>query len=262
MDNYENLLTELRPDGILLLTINRPKSYNALNKATLDELSSVLDDAKSEAAVRAVLLTGAGPKAFIAGADITEFLALPPEASLSFAERGQQVLSQLETMPKPVLAVINGFALGGGCEVAMACHVRVASETASFGQPEVKLGIIPGYGGTQRLTRLVGRGKALEMMLTGAPVPAAEAYRLGLVNYVVPAAELLPFSLGLLGQMLAMAPIALSKVIEAVNASAADNEAHGYAAEARAFADCCQSADFREGTTAFVEKRLPVFQGK
>ena len=262
MNTYSNILTELRPDGIFLLTINRPKSYNALNKNTLDELSNILDDVRNNAAVKAVLFTGTGPKAFIAGADINEFLELPPEASQAFAERGQQVLGQLENMHKPVLAAINGFALGGGCEVAMACHVRVASEQASFGQPEVRLGIIPGYGGTQRLTRLVGRGKALEMMLTGAPVSAAEAYRLGLVNYVVAAEQLMPFSLNLLAQMLDRAPIALGKVIEAVNACSEVDQAHGYAAEARAFAACCQSADFQEGARAFIAKRPPVFSGE
>lgn len=262
MDTYLNILTELRPDGILVLTINRPAQYNALNEATLNELSAVLEKAHATTAVKAVLLTGAGPKSFIAGADINEFLQLAPAASQAFAERGQQVLRQLEEMPKPVVAAINGFALGGGCEVAMACHVRIASELASLGQPEVKLGIIPGYGGTQRLTRLVGRGKALEMMLTGRPIAAAEAHRLGLVNHVVAPDQLLPFSLEIISQMLAHAPIALAQVIQAVNASAASDEAAGYAAEAAAFAVCCQSDDFQEGARAFIEKRPPVFRGQ
>ena len=262
MDTYTNLLAETRPDGIMLLTVNRPAQHNALNKVTLDELSAALTAAREEATVKAVLLTGTGPKAFIAGADITEFVGMSADDSQAFAERGQQVLGQLETLPKPVLAAINGFALGGGCEVAMACHLRVASESASLGQPEVKLGIIPGYGGTQRLTRLVGRGKALELMLTGAPVSAAEALRLGLVNHVVPANQVLPFSINLIKQMLHWAPIALAKVIEAVNAIGGTDEAAGYAAEVQAFADCCNTEDFREGANAFVEKRVPEFKGK
>lgn len=262
MDDYFNILAKLRSDGVLVLTINRPAQHNALNVATLNELSAVLEKAHATAGVKAVLLTGAGPKSFIAGADINEFLQLAPAASQAFAERGQQVLRQLEEMPKPVVAAINGFALGGGCEVAMACHVRIASEVASFGQPEVKLGIIPGYGGTQRLTRLVGRGKALEMMLTGQPVSAAEAHRLGLVNHVVASERLLSFSLEIIGQMLVHAPIALAQVIRAVHAAGGADEVAGYAAEAAAFSVCCQSNDFREGTQAFVQKRPPVFQGQ
>jgi enoyl-CoA hydratase len=262
MENYTNLLTELHPDGILVVTVNRPAQYNALNISALNELSAVLAEAAREDRVKAVLLTGAGPKSFIAGADISEFLSLSPTESRQFAERGQAVLFQIEHLSKPVVAAINGFALGGGCEVAMACHLRVASEEARLGQPEVKLGIIPGYGGTQRLTKLVGKGKALEMMLTGNPITAAEAYRIGLVNYVQPAELLLEFCLDLIRQMIDKAPIALAKVIEAVNASLALDETAGYAAEASAFEACCQSADFREGTSAFVEKRRPMFTGR
>lgn len=262
MKSYLNLLTELHPDGILVVTVNRPAQLNALNIVTLNELSAVMAEAQHEATVKAILLTGAGPKSFIAGADINEFLSLGTAESRQFAERGQEVLFQIEHSAKPVVAAINGFALGGGCEVAMACHLRVASEEARLGQPEVKLGIIPGYGGTQRLTKLVGKGKALEMMLTGNPITAAEAYRIGLVNYVQPAGQLLEFSLGLIRQMLDKAPIALAKVIEAVNASLALDEVAGYAAEAAAFEICCQSNDFREGTTAFVEKRRPAFTGR
>ena len=262
MENYSNLLTELLPDGILVITINRPAQLNALNITTLNELSAIMAEARDAAAVKAVLLTGAGPKSFIAGADINEFLTLSPAESRQFAERGQEVLFQMERLPKPLVAAINGFALGGGCEVAMACHLRVASEEARLGQPEVKLGINPGYGGTQRLTKLVGKGKALEMMLTGNPITAAEAYRIGLVNYVQPAEQLLEFCLGLIRQMIDKAPIALAKVIEAVNASLALDEVAGYAVEADAFEACCQSSDFREGASAFVEKRRPVFTGR
>ncbi|WP_426060752.1 enoyl-CoA hydratase/isomerase family protein [Hymenobacter sp. B1770] len=261
MTNTSTILAELRLDGILCLTINRIAQLNALSIATMNELEMLLKQAQEEEQVRAILLTGAGEKAFVAGADIGEFTQLDASESRSFAQRGQRILRQLEAMSVPVLAAINGFALGGGCELALACHLRVASEKASLGLPEVKLGIIPGYGGTQRLTQLVGRGKALELMLTGNPVPAAEALRIGLVNHVVSADQLLPFSLGILQQIVARAPIALAKVIEAV-AAAQDGNAEGYNVEARGFESCCHSADFREGVAAFLEKRPAAFDGR
>ncbi|SHL53874.1 enoyl-CoA hydratase/isomerase family protein [Hymenobacter psychrotolerans] len=253
---------ELRADGILALTINRPAQYNALNIATLTELESILLEAKQQPQVRALLLTGAGDKAFVAGADINEFQQVKPEESRFFAERGQRVLQLLEDMPIPVVAAINGFALGGGCELALACHIRIACEHAQLGLPEVKLGIIPGYGGTQRLTHLVGKGKALELMLTGNPIGAEEALRIGLVNRVVPAAELLSVSIKLLQQMLERAPRALRGVLQAVAATQQGSLQDGYTAEAVAFEACCQTQDFREGVQAFLEKRPARFSSQ
>ncbi|RZK32606.1 MAG: enoyl-CoA hydratase [Hymenobacter sp.] len=251
--------SEARPDGILVITVNSPAKYNALSIQALHELEEQLDEARQNQAIRALLLTGAGEKAFVAGADIGEFKEMPSSESRAFAEAGQRVLEKLEAMPIPVVAAVNGFALGGGCELALACHLRVASINAQFGLPEVKLGIIPGYGGTQRLTQLVGRGKALELILTGNPIGAEEAQRIGLVNHVVPLAELLPFSLQLLGQMVARAPRALASALAAV---AAQGKPDGYQVEAAAFEACCQTEDFREGVAAFLEKRPPVFTGR
>jgi enoyl-CoA hydratase len=259
---FENLLYDLEESsGILVITFNRPAKLNALNIATVAELARAIQEAESDLAVRGIIVTGNGEKAFVAGADIAEFIELAPGAARHFAERGQETLFLLERCTKPVVAAVNGFALGGGCELAMACHVRVASENARFGQPEVQLGIIPGYGGTQRLVQLVGKGKALELMMTGDQVKADEALRLGLVNHVVSLSELLPFSKALLGRILSKAPIAVSNVIKSVEAhfSAA---ASGYVAEASLFAKCCQTQDFREGAAAFLQKRPAQFQGK
>ncbi|MDJ0364553.1 enoyl-CoA hydratase-related protein [Hymenobacter sp. H14-R3] len=261
MDSLTSLQTKLRPDGILVLTMNREAQYNAMTISMVEELESALTQARANADVRAILVTGAGEKAFVAGADIKEFQQLTPAESRAFAERGQRVLQQLEDMPVPVLAAVNGFALGGGCELALACHLRVASDHAQIGLPEVKLGIIPGYGGTQRLTRLVGKGRALELMLTGNPISAAEAWRMGLVNHIVPPADLMPKSLELLGYMLQRAPKALAGVLEAA-AAAYQGVTEGYAAEANAFVSCCHTDDFREGVVAFVAKRAPIFSGK
>ena len=250
---------ETRPDGIRVLTVNSPAKYNALSLQALRELEEQLDEVHQSQQVRALLLTGAGEKAFVAGADIEEFKGLDPADSRTFAETGQRVLGKLEAMPIPVVAAVNGFALGGGCELALACHIRVASTNAQLGLPEVKLGIIPGYGGTQRLTQLVGRGKALELILTGNSIAADEAQRIGLVNHVVPLAELLPFSLQLLAQMVARAPQALTNALKAV---AAQGQLDGYEVEAAAFEACCQTEDFREGVTAFLAKRPPAFTGR
>lgn len=260
MNSTSFIQVDLRSDGILLLTVDRAAQYNALNIATLEQLEQLLMEARNHQGVRALLLTGAGSKAFVAGADINEFKLLAPAESRAFAERGQRVLHLLEGMPMPVVAAINGFALGGGCELALACHLRIASENAQLGLPEVKLGIIPGYGGTQRLTQLVGKGCALELMLTGNPIKADEAMRIGLVNRVVPAEQLLPACLELLTIMLERAPLALTKVLEAAAAAELGGDA-GYQTEAVAFEACCQSADFREGVDAFVEKRKPAFKG-
>lgn len=251
--------SETLPNGIRVLTVNSPAKYNALSIQALHELEVQLDDARQNQEIRGLLLTGAGEKAFVAGADIEEFKGLASSASRSFAETGQRVLGKMESMPIPVMAAINGFALGGGCELALACHIRVASTSAQLGLPEVKLGIIPGYGGTQRLTQLVGRGRALELILTGNPIKADEAHRIGLVNHVVPLEELIPFSLKLLTQMTARAPIALASALAAV---AAQGQPDGYQVEAVSFEACCQTEDFREGVAAFLEKRTPSFTGR
>ncbi len=261
MTAYENLLLDRDADGILTITFNRVTALNALNKVTLEELARAVGEATADPAVRALLLTGAGPKAFVAGADIAEFSLLDDSTAQTFARRGQYVLSLLENCPKPTLAAVNGFALGGGCELAMACHLRVAAENARFGQPEVNLGIIPGYGGTQRLTQLVGKGRALELMLTADMVNAADALRYGLVNHVVAPEQLIEFSKTLLKKILTKAPLAVRHVIDSVNA-VADEKRDGYAAEAENFAYCCASEDFVEGPKAFLEKRPAHFTGK
>ncbi|RZK26465.1 MAG: enoyl-CoA hydratase, partial [Hymenobacter sp.] len=208
--SFENLLYDLdATSGILTITLNRPTKLNALNAATIEELGQAIDQARADAAVRGVLLTGSGEKAFVAGADIAELAALDGPGAQDAAARGQAVFRRFETSPKPVVAAVNGFALGGGCELAMACHLRVASENARFGQPEVNLGLLPGYGGTQRLVQLVGKGKALELLLTADQLKAEEALRLGLVNHVVPQAELLNFCKALLSKIISKAPIAV-----------------------------------------------------
>ncbi|MFD1467330.1 enoyl-CoA hydratase/isomerase family protein [Hymenobacter caeli] len=259
---YDNLLYALdAATGILTLTVNRPAKLNALSGATIGELHDATRRALADAAVRGILLTGSGEKAFVAGADIAELAALTAEQAQGASARGQAAFALLENSPKPVVAAVNGFALGGGCELALACHLRVASDNARFGLPEVSLGLLPGYGGTQRLPRLVGRGKALELMLTTDQVKADEALRLGLVNHVVPQAELLGFCRQLLGKMLRQGPAALGLVIESVNAGYAPGQ-DGYAVEAAAFGRAFQTADFKEGTRAFVEKRPAVFTGK
>ena len=211
--------------------------------------------------MRAILLTGSGEKAFVAGADIAELAALTPAQAQDAAQRGQTAFARLENSTKPVLAAVNGFALGGGCELAMACHMRVAADNARFGQPEVNLGLLPGYGGTQRLPQLIGKGKAIELLLTADVLKADEALRLGLVNHVVPLAELLPFCQQLLTKILGKAPLAVGMVLECVHAHYA-KDADGYETEAKAFGRAFESDDFREGTTAFVEKRPAVFTGK
>ncbi|MCC3159960.1 enoyl-CoA hydratase/isomerase family protein [Hymenobacter sp. 15J16-1T3B] len=257
----ENLALDLTDNGILVITLNRPSKLNALNAATIEDIGRAMQSALDNPQVRGVILTGAGDKAFVAGADIAELAALDELQARRAAERGQEVFCTIEESTKPVIAAVNGFALGGGCELAMACHFRVASDNARFGQPEVNLGLIPGYGGTQRLTQLVGKGKALELMMTADMIKADEALRLGLVNHVVPQAELLGFCQQLLGRILTKAPLAVGLVIDSVNAYF-DKERHGYQTEANAFARCFASDDFREGTQAFLEKRPAAFTGK
>ncbi|QDA60614.1 enoyl-CoA hydratase/isomerase family protein [Hymenobacter jejuensis] len=261
MASYENLLLALdSATGILTITLNRPIKLNALNAATIEEIRQSFQEALDDAAVRGIILTGSGEKAFVAGADIAELADLNEIAGRRVAERGQEAFCMIEESTKPVIAAVNGFALGGGCELAMACHLRVASENARFGQPEVNLGLIPGYGGTQRLTQLVGKAKALELMMTGDQIKADEAHRLGLANHVVPAAELLPFCEQLLKRILSKAPLAIGMVIDCVNAYY-DEEKHGYQTEANSFSRCFGSEDFREGTQAFLEKRPAAFKG-
>jgi len=248
-------------DRIATVTVNRPDKLNALNDAVLDELDRAADEIRDRADVGGAILTGAGAKAFVAGADIAELVKQGPFDGKARALRGQAVLRKLETCPKPVVAAVNGFALGGGCELAMACHVRIAAEHAKFGQPEVKLGITPGFGGTQRLPRLVGKGRALEMILSGQMIDAAEAFRIGLVNRVVPAAELLPTCEKLVRTILAQGPLAVALCIEAVDRGLDIGLGDGLLLEANHFGLAAASADMREGMRAFLEKRDAKFTG-
>ena len=259
---YSAILFQVEESGIALITVNRPEKLNALSSVVIGELGEAFARVASDPAIRAAIVTGAGEKAFVAGADIRELAELSAyEARVSML-RGQAVLRQLETCGKPSVAAVNGFALGGGLELAMACTVRFASENAKLGQPEVKLGIIPGYGGTQRLPRLVGRGRALELLLAGDPIPAAEAYRIGLVNAVVPQAELLEHCRTWMVKVLANGPLALALVLDAVDTGLACGLEEGLRHEAAAFAVATATEDRREGMRAFLEKRRAVFTGK
>lgn len=258
---YNTLLTDLQ-EGTMVITINRPDKLNALNKDVIEELGKAMDEVYNNAEIKTVILTGAGEKAFVAGADISEFTALDAAGGEALARKGQElVFDKIENCPKPVIAAVNGFALGGGCELAMACHFRIASENAKFGQPEVNLGLIPGYGGTQRLTQLIGKGKAMELMMTGDMAGAAEAKELGLVNHVLPLAELLGKAKEICQKIQGKAPIAVTNVIYCVN-EAARGESSGFANEIRRFGTCFSTEDMREGTGAFLEKRKAIFKGK
>jgi enoyl-CoA hydratase len=259
---YSHILFDVSEAGIALLTVNRPEKLNALSSAVIGELGEAFDRVATDPAVRAVIVTGAGEKAFVAGADISELAALSAYEARGFSQRGQEVFRALETCGKPSVAAVNGFALGGGLELAMACTVRFASENAKLGQPEVKLGIIPGYGGTQRLPRLVGRGRALELLLSGDPIPAAEAHRIGLVNAVTTQAELQDFSRAWLAKVLANGPLALGLVMEAVDTGLGCALDEGLRFEASAFAVSSATEDRKEGTRAFLEKRRAAFTGK
>jgi enoyl-CoA hydratase len=248
-------------DRIATITVNRPDKLNALNDATMAELGRAVEHTRADEGIGGVIVTGAG-RAFVAGADISELREKSATDAYALARRGQEVFRRIETSPKPTIAAVNGFALGGGCELAMACHIRIASEGAKFGQPEVKLGVIPGYGGTQRLTRLIGRGRALQLLLTGEMVDAAEAYRLGLVNRVVPAAEsVVDAARAMLQAMLVNGPLALAHCIDAVNRGAEISMDEALALEAAAFGLLTSTQDMREGTSAFLEKRAPKFHG-
>jgi len=258
---FENLLYEKR-NGIGYVAVNRPEKLNALNRKTMDELHDCFQEIERDDEVRAVILTGAGEKAFVGGADINELAVQTPVEGKELSRRGQKILDLIEQLGKPVIAAVNGYALGGGCELALACTIRIASENARLGQPEVKLGLIPGYAGTQRLPRLVGRGRALEMVLSGEPVSAAEAYRIGLVNQVVPAQDLMATAEKLAQKILANAPLAVKFALEAVNHGLEMTQAEGQFLEANLFGLCCTTADMQEGTRAFLEKRLARFTGK
>jgi enoyl-CoA hydratase len=258
---YKNLLLNIK-DRILYITINRESKLNALNKETLSELNVAVTDSSQDSSVGGIIITGAGPKAFVAGADIEEFSNFNSAEGKILAREGQtKVFDMIQNSSKPVIAAINGFALGGGLELALACHIRVASSNAKLGLPEVSLGLIPGYGGTQRLTQLVGRGKALEMILTADMISAEEAYRVGLVNYVVAADELLPKAQELLQKIMSRSPLAVAAAIRAVNAGLTDG-VNGYDAEIQEFSNCFGTDDYREGVVAFKEKRKPVFGKK
>ncbi|PYP90728.1 MAG: enoyl-CoA hydratase [Candidatus Angelobacter sp. Gp1-AA117] len=257
----ENVRLE-KKNKIAYVTIDRPKVLNALNMATMQELHQVFAELKDDKEIRVVILTGGGEKAFVAGADINELAKNDAVQAKAYTHRGQAVLDLIENLGKPVIACVNGFALGGGCEIAMACTMRLASENAKFGQPEVKLGIIPGYGGTQRLPRLVGTGLAMQMVLTGEMISAQEAHRIGLVNEVVPAGRLIPRAEEIAGKIIGMAPLAIQYCMEAVNQGMNMTLQEGLFLEATLFGVCCATEDKKEGTTAFLEKRAANFQGK
>jgi enoyl-CoA hydratase len=257
----DNVLYEKR-SGIAYVTLNRPKVMNALNSSTWNDLRTAFDNARDDAAVRGVILTGAGDTAFIAGADISELAhasAIEAERSSRF---GQQVLDLIENLGKPVIAAVNGFALGGGCETAMACTIRIAVEHAKFGQPEVKLGLLPGGGGTQRLPRLVGKGRALQLILSGGMISAQEAWRIGLINEIVQPADLIQRAEAILQEIAANAPIAIKYSLEAVNQGMDTSQSKGFALEASYFGLCAGTEDKKEGTSAFLEKRAPHFHGR
>ena len=255
---YNTLLTSLE-NGIFIVTVNRPDKLNALNKNVMEDLDAVMGEVESNTAIKAVIITGAGQKAFVAGADISEFVGLNNEEGKALAKKGQDIFFRIENCTKPIVAAVNGFALGGGCELAMACHFRVASDNAKFGQPEVNLGLIPGYGGTQRLVQLIGKGRALELIMTGNMIDASIALEYDLVNHVVPQDDLLPKAKMILEQIVAKAPLAIAKCITAANA-VFSNE-NGYEVELKSFGDCFNTNDMKEGTSAFLEKRKPQFKG-
>ena len=258
--NYTTLLTQLE-NGILTVTINRPDKLNALNKDVFTDLDNLMNEVYSSTSIQSVIITGAGTKAFVAGADITEFGGLSKDDAKQLAKRGQDIFTKIENSPKPIIACVNGFALGGGCELAMACHFRIASENAKFGQPEVNLGLIPGYGATQRLVQLIGKGRAIELLISGNMIDASTALQYGLVNNVVPQEELLSKAQNLLILINTKAPLAVAACIKAANA-VWDETQNGYRVEIDEFGNCFDTQDMKEGTTAFLEKRKAVFTGK
>jgi enoyl-CoA hydratase len=259
--SYENILYEVK-DQIARITVNRPQVLNALNRATVEELDRAFDAARADSGVRALIITGAGEKSFVAGADINELAKQTPVEGKEYSLFGQAAFHKLETMGKPSIAAINGFALGGGCELALCCSIRIASKNARLGQPEVKLGILPGYGGTQRLARLCGKGVAHELLLSGEMIPADDALRVGLVNHVVELPELIPAAEKIAQKIVANAPLAVKYAMEAVEHGMEMTQEEGLFLEATLFGLCCATEDMREGTKAFLEKRPAKFQGR
>ena len=261
MPNLSNLLTSLE-DGVLLITVNRPEKMNALDSDTLTELKTCIENAYDDPEVKGIIITGSDKKAFVAGADISEFKELTELNGRKFSERGQEINALIENCLKPVIAVVNGYALGGGCELAMACHLRIGTENAFFGQPEVTLGLLPAYGGTQRLTQIVGKGKALEMMMTGEMIGAEDALKSHLINHLVATKEDgIEKAKEILHKIFQNAPLSIGMVINCVNAAYSKDE-DGYQYEANSFMNCCKTQDFQEGTAAFLEKRKPEFKGE
>ncbi len=258
--SFQNILTKTE-NGILFITINRPDKLNALTKQTIQEVGEAVSTGIKTNEVKAMIITGAGPKAFVAGADISEFLGLSTEQGKALAKAGQGVFNAIENSPKPIIAAVNGFALGGGCELSMACHLRVASNNAKFGQPEVNLGLIAGYGGTQRLIQYIGKAKALELHMTADMIGAEDAHKMGLVNYVTTPEELMPKCIELIEKIKSKSPMAIGSVIRSVNAYF-DNGINGFEKEIDEFGKCFGSEDFKEGTSAFIEKRKAQFTGK
>ncbi|MFX1703367.1 enoyl-CoA hydratase-related protein [Chitinophaga sp. CC14] len=257
---YQTLSTQLE-NNILTITINRPEKLNALNQQVLADLALAVDEIYSDRQIKGAIITGAGDKAFVAGADISEFLTLSDKQGEELAKKGHVIFQRIENSPKPIIAAVNGFALGGGCELAMACHFRIASDNAKFGQPEVNLGLIPGYGGTQRLTQLIGKGKALELMLTGDMINATEAQAWGLVNHVLKPEELLPKAASILQKIQTKAPLAVARVIKCANA-ALDKDQDGFEMELKEFGACFATKDLQEGAAAFIQKRQANFTGE
>lgn len=257
---YQTLLFAVE-NNIATITINRPDKLNALNTTVLDELNAALDDIAENKEIKSVIITGAGPKAFVAGADISGFSGLNKEQAKQLAQRGQDTFARIENSTKPIVAAVNGFALGGGCELAMSCHFRIASDNAKFGQPEVNLGLIPGYGGTQRLVQLIGKGKAMELLMSAGMIDAQEAKQWGLVNFVTTAEELLPQSKKILETINSKAPLAVAGCIKTANA-VFDEKQDGFALEIKEFGNCFDTEDMKEGVAAFLEKRKPKFSGQ
>lgn len=255
---YQTVTISTDEHGLSLLTINRPEKLNALNQTVLDEVSKVMDEVEKDNSVRGLMITGAGEKAFVAGADIKELSNLDQKTGEKLSKKGQEIFNQIETCSKPVVAIVNGYAMGGGAELAMACHIRIATENAVFGLPEVSLGLIPGYGGTQRLTKLVGKAKAFEFILTGGQIPAGKALEIGLVNQVS-SGNGHEEAKAILGKILKNGPVAVTKAIAAINAADSND---GFDKEALLFGELCETEDFKEGTTAFLEKRKAKFTGK